>query len=293
MLKFPGAWRFKSPQNSEWINEAIPQDAIAQFRALIDKTATQGSRQDILEHFKGYFCTVVGQPHVWSSNESWTDTDLWSYMTGAAENAPLFLEGFYDACESLRKNDHELFVPDLAMINYICEKNSIGYLIQPPNLVPRGSQGQVEIPKRPPSLEESAIEIYQQSLRRSEDLLAEGRGREAVQEMLWLLESVVTAFKGIDLGDDTIQGKYFNQIMRDLRKAKPGTTLDRVLDWTTSLHGYLSSPTGGGIRHGIDLKLGLSIDSVEANLFCNLIRSYLGFLLAQHEKIVAQRRALL
>jgi hypothetical protein len=56
------------------------------------------------------------------------------------------------------------------------------------------------------------------------------------------------------------------------------------LDWTTSLHGYLSSPTGGGVRHGIDLKSGVAIDPTEARLFCNLIRSYFGFLIAQHEQ---------
>jgi hypothetical protein len=76
MLKFPGAWRFEPPADSDWINQAIPRNAVAQFRAMIDKTATQGPRQSILEHFKGYFCTVVGEPHVWSSSESWSDTDL-------------------------------------------------------------------------------------------------------------------------------------------------------------------------------------------------------------------------
>jgi hypothetical protein len=29
--------------------------------------------------------------------------------------------------------------------------------------------------------------------------------------------------------------------------------LNQVLGWMTALHGYLSSPTGGGVRHGLDL----------------------------------------
>ena len=284
MLKFPGAWRFKPPADNEWINQSIPEAAVREFREMIDKTATQGSRQDILEHFKGYFCTVVGEPHVWSSSESWADTDLWRYMTAAAQNAPLFLEAFYDACESLRSGN-DLFSPDASMINEVCDQNRIGYMIQPPKLVPRTSATLVEVPNRPPSLEEKAFEIYQQSLKRSEELLRDGHAREAVQEMLWLLESVVTGFKGLDTGSDTIQGKYFNQIVKDLRRSQSGTTLDRVLDWTTALHGYLSSPTGGGIRHGIDLKAGIAISVEEARLFCNLIRSYLGFLLAQHAQL--------
>ena len=284
MLKFPGAWRFKPPADDDWINQSIPDTAVREFRELIDKTATQGSRQDILEHFKGYFCTVVGEPHVRSSSESWADTDLWTCMSAAAKNAPLFLEAFYDACESLRAGN-ELFAPDVSMINEVCDQHSIGYIIQPPNLVPQSSATLVELPKQPPSLEENAVEIYQQSLKRSEELLRDGHGREAVQEMLWLLESVVTGFKGLDTGTDTIQGKYFNQIVKDLRRSHPGTTLDRMLEWTTALHGYLSSPTGGGVRHGIDLRAGIAIDVEEARLFCNLMRSYLGFLLARHAKL--------
>jgi len=285
MLKFPGAWRFKPPADDDWSNGSIPKAAVREFREMIDKTATQGSRQDILEHFKGYFCAVVGEPHVWSSSESWSDTDLSAYMSAAAaSNAPLFLEAFHDACESLRAHD-EVFAPDASMINEVCDRHKIGYIIQPPNLVPRSFATLVEVPKQPPSLEENALEIYQQSLKRSEELLRDGHGREAIQEMLWLLESVVNGFKGLDTGTDTIQGKYFNQIVKDLRRSQPATTLDRVLDWTTALHGYLSSPTGGGIRHGIDLKAGIAIDVEEARLFCNLIRSYLGFLLAQHAQL--------
>ncbi|SPZ48216.1 Uncharacterised protein [Agrobacterium tumefaciens] len=52
-----------------------------------------------------------------------------------------------------------------------------------------------------------------------------------------------------------------------------------------TLHGYLSSPTGGGVRHGVDLKEGLALEIDEARLYCNLIRSYLTFLIAEHERL--------
>ena len=64
-LNFPGVWRFKPPANDDWLYTSIPDEAIHKFKAMIDKTATQGSRQKIIEHFKSYFCTVVGEPHVW------------------------------------------------------------------------------------------------------------------------------------------------------------------------------------------------------------------------------------
>jgi hypothetical protein len=214
-------------------------------------------------------------------------------MRKAAENAPLFLEAFYDACDNLRKHNKEYYVPDLTMLNTICVKHQIGYELQPPNLILREGQPKlVEIPQQLPTLAGKAVALLQESIRRAEELLQEGRGREAVQETLWLLESITTAFKGIEAGTNKIQGKYFNQIAGELRKLSKGTTLERVLEWVTSLHGYLSSPTGGGVRHGLDLNEGISISQNEARLFCNLVRSYLGFLLAEHERLVKnQKRA--
>ena len=52
------------------------------------------------------------------------------------------------------------------------------------------------------------------------------------------------------------------------------------------MHGYLSSPTGGGVRHGTDLGRGVYLDIPEARLFCNLTRSYISFLLAEYENLL-------
>jgi hypothetical protein len=146
----------------------------------------------------------------------------------------------------------------------------------------------VPVPERPPTLAEHARDILQASLRRAEDLLSEGRGREAVQETLWLLETIATAFRGADSGTGTVEGKYFNEIVKDLRRLHPGTTLERVLRWASEVHGYLSSPTGGGVRHGLDLHSGVELSVGEARLFCNLVRSYLSFLLLEHERLLGR-----
>ena len=116
-------------------------------------------------------------------------------------------------------------------------------------------------------------------------MLSAGRGREAVQETLWLLETVATAFRGAETATGTVEGKYFNDIVKQLRRLHPASTLDLVLRWATEVHGYLSSPTGGGVRHGLDLNAGVELSLSEARLFCNLIRSYLSFLLVEHERI--------
>lgn len=108
----------------------------------------------------------------------------------------------------------------------------------------------------------------QQSLLQAERL-TEGHPRQAVQEVLWLMESVVTAFKGLSTGDATIEEKYVNKIANELRNKKKGQTIEQVLSWLTPLHGYLSSPTGGGVRHGVGLKSGITINADEERLYCN------------------------
>jgi hypothetical protein len=120
-------------------------------------------------------------------------------MNQASDNAPLFLEAMFDACQTLPRIDTEYYAPDVAMLNEICERHEIGYEIRPPNLALREPGGAiVEVQGRPPTLAEEALDLLQRSLQRAEELLREGRGREAVQETLWLLESVTTAFRGVE-----------------------------------------------------------------------------------------------
>ena len=78
----------------------MPSGAIQDCIDLIMKVATQGDRQEVLEDFKGYFCSATGAAHSRSSSASWAETDLWTYARVAATNAPLFIEAFYDACQS-------------------------------------------------------------------------------------------------------------------------------------------------------------------------------------------------
>ena len=278
MLKFDGAWRFDTSPGG------VPADVVNDFVELIGKVATQGDRQEILEHFKRYFASAAGTTASWSSSVSWAETDLHQHMAQAAENAPLFIEAFYDACAALRPKDVD--VPDVEVINRILSKHKASYEIHPPHLIRRNADAApITVPEKPPSLDEQAQELIQGSLREAEELLSEGRYRQAVQEVLWLLETVSTAFQGLDTAAGTVQGKYFNKIISDLRHRYQGTSLDQILDWMTTLHGYLSSPTGGGIRHGTHLKAGVATTASEARLFCNLIRSYISFLIAEHERL--------
>lgn len=288
MLKFEPRWRFQPPPDGRYRNSSIPGVALQEIDSLIGKIATQRKRWDVLEHFKAAFCRAAGRSYFGSSSESWAETDLSSAMSEAAANAPLFLEAFYEACEEMGKDG--LFAPDAAIVNDLCERYEIGYLIKPPELHIRESlqNSVIAVVGTRPTVAEQAMEILEQSLQRSERLITEGHYREAVQETLWVLESLTTAFRGVESAGDAVRGRYFNEIVRDLKRLSKGSTLERVLEWVTSLQGFLSSPTGGGVRHGLDLNDGIPIGPAEARLFCNLIRSYISYLLAEHERLRGQ-----
>lgn len=264
--------------------EAIPQEVVSEFEGLIGKVAAQGDRRALLEHFKGYFCGAIGAAHYWSSDEGWAYTDLLNYMAEAAKTPELFVEAFYDACEALRA-DGKYELPGIHLMNKILRDNNVLLEIDPPRLARLEVGARVPRPAPPPTLADGASAIVRESLQRAEDLLAQNRPREAVQEMLWILESIATTFRGVALSTGTVQGRYFNNIAKELRTASRGTTLERVVEWCTQLHGYLSSPTGGAVRQGLDLNSGTAISPEEGRLFCNLILSYVTYLMAEYSRL--------
>jgi len=280
-LSFPGQWRFSIPDGVQ----PIDNEAVYEFYGLVERIAAQGIRWYVLETFKGSFAPAIGQAHYRSSSESWAETDLRNYMDQAAHNPPLFLEAFYDATEAIREKGG-YHTPDLRIVNNLCRDHEIPFEIDPPNLneISKGQQ-LIPVPRAPATLAESAAQTLHESVIRSEQLIAEGHFREAVQEILWVLESLSTGFRGVILPTGEVKGRYFNQIASELKNANPGTTLCRALEWCEQLHGYLSSPTGGGVRHGADLKSGITITENESRLFCNLIRSYVWFLQSENERL--------
>jgi hypothetical protein len=205
-------------------------------------------------------------------------------MDDAAKNPPLFIDALYSGF-LISESELKLQVPDASVINAVCRKHNMLIFIDGDSI--KLAQNATTIPVSPPpsTLRESSVQLLGESIIRSEQLLMENRGREAVQEMLWVLESLTTGFRGLSLPTGQVNGTYFNQIVQDLKKGSPGTTLNNALKWCEQLHGYLSSPTGGRVRHGIDLNAVDPVSTNEARFFCNLIRSYVGFLQSEHERI--------
>lgn len=288
MLKFKSDWRFESPGT-------IPADAVKAFAVLISQIASQGeSRKGIFEHFKEYFAGASGTVCGGSSSTSYAESDMQVLMRHAAENSALFIDAFYGACEKLRK-EGDVDIPEVETINKILRKHEVPFAIQPPNLVSIADDDDepiVETPKTPSSLDDKARAIIEKSYADSAELLSEGRDRLAVQEILWLLETVSTAFQGIQTRSGSVEGKYFNKIVQDLKQQHKNTTLAQVINWITTLHAYLSAPGGGGIRHGAQLKSGVVVKKHEARLYCNLIRSYIGFLLDEHHRLTGKSKVL-
>jgi hypothetical protein len=282
MLEFDPNWRFDSP------GELSPSIVNA-FGDLIGKIAAQegDKSQYIYETFKSYF---AGGGTSWSSSDSWAQSDMDNAMTRCSKNAPVFIDAFVSACEALKKQSPALHVPSIERVNRLLAEGECDFEIRFPNIVPRSSQAIIAPPERVVSLDEQAHALIDRSLSNSSQFLDEGRYRAAVQEMLWLLETVATAFKGLESEAGTVQGKYFNKIAADLRNHHRGKMLEQVLNWVLVLHGFLSSPTGGGIRHGADLSADSDIAPHEARLMCNLIQSYVVYFLAEHEQLSVKGR---
>lgn len=281
MLKFDSNWRFYSPG-----------EVSMEFRNEISEIISRMSfgNQNVIEHFKRYFASVAGQTSSRSTNISWAESDLYNYMIEASKNAPLFIEAFYEACIKLEENGSDVPVPELSIVNSILAKHNTGYRINPPDLISLTPGQKLELAAELPiSLDKSARTKISESLAEANRLLSEGRNKQAVQEILWLLESITTVYRGISTSNNTtIQGKYFNKIIGEVRKHNKGNSTDQIIGWIENLHGYLSAPAGGGVRHGLDLKEGITMSRSEAVLYCGLTTNYINFLLSEYDRLAAK-----
>ena len=149
MLQFEGKWRYDSPGPAE-------REVIWAFRELIDKICGQGWRKGILEHFKSHFASAAGTSYHSSSDEGWASTDLDSLMNEASENAPIFIEAFYNACEELERSNPEMEMPGVGRINRILTDTGAGFQIDPPKLIAMRTDVPVAIPEDARSVQNEA-----------------------------------------------------------------------------------------------------------------------------------------
>lgn len=277
MLQFNSAWRYSSP------GEIPPEVVDDVFTQIIGRIATQADPQSLYELFKRRFAQASGRSSNRSSNESWAESDLRSYMRHAAENAALFVEALYDAMCDIEQQNLSIGLPPWPYVNSVLAPS--GYAIDPPDLVIGTVASPIAVPENVPSLDAQANELIQRSLAESEDLLNNGRYRPAVQEILWLLETVSTVFEGTEHEDGTVTGKYFSRIVGELKRFNRGRMFGEVVVWMEKMYGYLSSPGGGGVRHGTVLNESCDLSEGEARLICDLTRSYIAYLLHEYQRL--------
>jgi hypothetical protein len=270
-LTMPTAWRYGSPG-------AMEPPAVNAFSSLVHAIASQSdSSWAIFELFKAKF----SGGHSRSSNESWAISDLHGSMIAAGYNAATFISAFWDSCTQIHADHPEIGLPDADVVNQILFEHNLPFEVRPPALLPRNPQTPITVKAPEKSIGERALVLIHGSLDQADRLLLEQRPRQAVQEILWLLETVATAFQGVESGTGTVEGKYFNEIIRVLRGNNRGSALAEALGWMSKMHGFLSSPSGGGVRHGTQIATDVSPSLKEAHLYCNLTRSYINYLLAE------------
>ena len=72
-------------------------------------------------------------------------------------------------------------------------------------------------------LDSNSYAKIEDALRSADNALGMGNVRQAIQEMLWALESASTLFRDEEVQNEKIRGDYFNQIIQSLKKARTGT----------------------------------------------------------------------
>lgn len=276
----PSSWRFDTPG-------AMTPTAIDAFNDLVHKIAAQGETWNLIELFKAKFAGSWSR----SSTESWATSDLRDRMHEAAMNEPVFIAAFWAGCQEVASRYPNVGLPSADVVNRLLLEHGSPYELVPPALTLRSQAAGAVMAPPAPDVGERARSRIDASLAEADRLLAERRPRQAVQEILWLLETVSTGFQGQESGSGTIEGKYFNRIVGELRREHREKPFAEALGWIVKLHGFLSSPSGGGVRHGTQLDDGIDVTMDEAFLYCNLTKSYVHYLLAILDERAAAQKA--
>jgi hypothetical protein len=281
-LSYDFAWVLSPPQDGEYVNSRIPDEALDEFFTFTKITAQRGDAEEIFYIFRSKFNEAMGESVYRSSSLYFAPSDARLAMQNAATNAPVFVSAFYGACAEITNRFGVNHAPDVPTVNRLLEKHRIGYVIDPPHL--RLREAVDVVPVSPTSLLQDAHAKFRSAVERSEELLRQNKGDEAVNHIWWLLESIATAFSGLVINERQIEGEYFNDVMKSVQRAAPDALLGTVARWLTALQAYLSGPAQGGIRHGRQLHLE-GLRNHDAALLFNLTRSYISYLLAEYERL--------
>lgn len=285
-LNFDIAWELTPPLDGTYINSKIPSQALEQCFLLLQKAANRtNDAEEVYYLIRAEFSGAMGHPIYRSSSMYFAPGDAREAMERATENAPVFIAAYYGACKKIKKQFGTKAAPSVPVINRLLELHRLGYVIEPPNLVLRDQVQVVSVQSA--SVLDQFQARFQTSIDRSQQLLEENKGDEAVTQIWWLLESMMLLFAGRTMNGHQITGTYFNEVTKHLKRAAGDTAvMGAVGRWLDALQSYLSGPGEAGIRHGRHLHLE-GLKRHEAELFCNLTRSYISYLLSEYESLLS------
>lgn len=285
MIKFSvPRWRFKSPGPA---SQAFRHALYSLLVQVTNQIADDRQRWGLVETLKQHFTSAIGEPHYTSTSYRWALSDLDTKMLECVDNAPLLIVTFVNACEQLQAvHKDEIQFPGAGLVNELMIEHGVGYVIVDQTLMVREADAPIAPLVAPLSLDETARELVSKTFQDVGRLLSTaGEERRAVAEMLWLLETFSTAFNGLESPDKPELGSYFNKVIGTLRSQRKGTPFDQIMVWLMGIHGYLSSPTGGGVRHGTDILNPRELGPGEAQLYVNLMSSYLHYLMGEYDRL--------
>ncbi len=179
------------------------------------------------------------------------------------------------------------FLMSLTMNRVLSEQNT-GFVIQPPNLISQDAQELINVSEEPLSLDQQAQEIIQQALAQSEKLCLKDMIGQPSRKFYGFSKLSPLPFRGSILTWGPFRGNTSIRSPMIYEGSIEEVRWRRFLTGSRLYTVICPRPTGGGIRHGTDLKAGIATQPNEARLFCNLIRSYIGYLIAEHKRLSNQ-----
>jgi hypothetical protein len=283
-MDFPNAWRWSSPKVPAPYVSTIPESVLEELVSLATRLSAFSDKGEKagLETFKARVCSALGRAYSESSSGSWTHTDLVALSNELSLNPPLLIEAYVTAAKLLTDGKGQPVLVDPAPINVILERGSVGFVVRGDSIVLRGGV-EPDISPAPTLIEQSNQELAA-AWTRAEELLGEGQNREAVTAIWWVVESVLTVFKGRKVGSSVVEGAYFNEILKSLKKAAPNTFIRLSLSLSAQLQELLSDPKKAAVRHGGTFDMA-RMSPREARLLIDLAKAFARFFCAEYEAL--------
>lgn len=289
-LSFLIAWRFSPPNHPSLISTTVPQEALDDLKELAQKLSgfSSGGMWDGVETFKKNLYHAAGIPYSGrSSSEGWAVTDLGIALSNLQSKPPLLIEAFVDAGRALQDSTGRPLLSDPTPLNEVLSSHRLAYTVQGDELLLTGGVTPSHTPA-PTLLENTHNELWQR-WSRADQLLSENRPREAVDSIWYVVESVLLVYRGTKVGDAVVEGTYFNEIAKSLRKASGAETglsliFPIVLKIAEQLQSFLSAPNQGGVRHGIAAGTA-PIDPAAAKLLISFCKALSTFLCEQYTRL--------